>query len=55
MQNLYQLPEGCQQNPFNFLYQQPDAEISQDNAIQELIEYATGLESQIEGDFDTIK
>ena len=52
MQDLYQLPEGYQRDPFYFIYQQPDTKISEDDAIQELIEYATGLEAQIAGDFD---
>ena len=52
MKDLYQIPEDYRKNPFDFIYQQPDAEISKDAAIQELIEYATGLESQIAGDFD---
>ena len=38
-------------NPANELYSETDFEISSDKAIQELVEYATGLEEQIKGDY----
>ena len=52
MKNPYQVDSTILANPFDFLYQQRDVEISRDDAIQELMEYATDLESQIAGDFD---
>ncbi len=39
-------------SPFRHLYQDNDVEISQASHIQELIEVAQNLDSQIEGDFD---
>ena len=53
LKDPYQLQnKGYSTNPANELYNEPDFEISDDDAIQELIEYATGLEKQIEGDFN---
>lgn len=39
-------------NPADFFYQQSDAGISEDNVLQDLVDYGIGLEDQIEGDFD---
>ena len=52
MKNPYKRDTTILANPFDFLYQQSDTGISADDAIQELIDYAIGLEDQIEGDFD---
>jgi hypothetical protein len=52
MKDYYKADSTILANPFDFLYQQSDAGISQDDAIQELIDYATELEDQIEGDFN---
>jgi hypothetical protein len=52
MKNSYKTDTTILANPFDFLYQQSDAGISQDDAIEELIDYAIGLEDQIEGDFN---
>lgn len=52
MKNPYKKDPTLLANPFDFLYQQSDAGISQDDAIQELIDYAIELDDQIEGDFN---
>lgn len=52
MKNPYKTDSSILANPFDFLYQQNDTGISADDAIQELIDYATELEDQIEGDFN---
>jgi hypothetical protein len=52
MKNPYKTDSTILANPFDFLYQQSDAGISQDDAIQELIDYAIELDDQIEGDFN---
>jgi hypothetical protein len=52
MKNPYKTNSTILANPFDFLYQQNDTGISADDAIQELIDYATELEDQIEGDFN---
>ncbi|MGL4883897.1 MAG: hypothetical protein ACRC8K_22985, partial [Waterburya sp.] len=52
MKNYYSAPKGFLLDPFSTLYQASDYEISQDDAIQELIQYGLDLESQIEGDFN---
>lgn len=52
MKNPYKKDPTLLANPFDFLYQQSDTGISQDDAIQELIDYATELEDLIEGDFN---
>ena len=52
MKDHYKANPALLASPFDFLYYQSDVEISQDDAIQELIDYATDLEDQIEGDFD---
>jgi hypothetical protein len=52
MKNPYKTDTTILANPFDFLYQQSDAGISRDDAIQELIDYAIGLDDQIEGDFN---
>lgn len=52
MKNPYKKDPTLLASPFDFLYYQSDIEISQDDAIQELIDYAIGLDDQIEGDFD---
>ncbi len=52
MKDYYKANSTLLASPFDFLYQQSDVEISQDDAIQELIDYATELDNQIEGDFD---
>ena len=52
MKNPYKRDTTILANPFDFLYLQSDTGISADDAIQELIDYAIGLEDQIEGDFN---
>jgi len=52
MKDPYKKDSTILANPFDFLYQQSDTGISADDAIQELIDYATELEDQIEGDFN---
>jgi hypothetical protein len=52
MKNYYSAPKGFLIDPFNCLYQESDYEISQDDAIQQLILYGIKLEDKIEGDFD---
>ena len=47
MKNPYKKDPTLLANPFDFLYQQSDAGISSDDAIQELIDYATELEDQL--------
>lgn len=52
MKDHYKANPALLASPFDFLYYKNDVEISQDDAIQELIEYAVGLEDLIEGDFN---
>lgn len=52
MKNPYKTDTTILANPFDFFYQKSDAGISRDDAIQELIDYAVGLDDQIEGDFN---
>ena len=48
----YKIDRSFLASPFRHLYQDNDAEISQASHIQEIIEVAENLDSQIEGDFD---
>ena len=52
MKNYYSAPKGFLLDPFSPLYQASDYEVSQDDAIQELIQYGLDLEEQIAGDFN---
>jgi hypothetical protein len=52
MKNPYQVDSTILANPFDFLYQPRDVEISQDDAIKELMEYTIGLAGEIAGNFN---
>lgn len=52
MKNYYSAPKGFLLDPFSPLYQASDYEVSQDDTIQELIQYGLDLEEQIAGDFN---
>jgi hypothetical protein len=43
MKNYYSAPKGFLLDPFSVLYQASDYEVSQDDAIQELIQYGLDL------------
>jgi hypothetical protein len=55
VKDYYSAPSGFNPNPFvKELYHEPDVELANqdDDVVQELIQYATDLDSNIEGDFN---
>ena len=50
--NYYQLPKGFVANPFNFLHQDFDVEISDREEIINIYDFAVNLDKKIEGDFE---
>ena len=52
MKDYYRADPNYIASPFDFLYNHNDVEISQDDVIQELVDYAQYLNNRIEGDFN---